>query len=325
MSWLIADIGGTHARFAQYDHQQAAPTALATLATADFNDLESAIEHYVALHQVATADRVLLALPCPVERDPIVLTNAGWRIQRQKTCERLALQQLEVVNDFYAQAVALPFLQAADLLALDAATPAAPPASGNRVVLGPGTGLGVAAMVEENGRTMPVTGEGGHVTLAAVNDYEDDILRLARKRLGHVSAEKLISGIGLSELEQCMALVEGDDSHRRRDTRAIVQAARAHEPRALATVTQMLAFLATVAADLALNFGAFGGVYFSGGILPRVREVVDWSLFHQRFVDKGRFQSYLEHMPKYLVTHQQPGLLGLAGMIRNAEQNQKSL
>jgi len=320
MTWLIADIGGTHARFAQCE-QGHRHHALETLSTADFDDLESAVAHYVRQQGqgVPRLQRLMLALPCPVEQDPIVLTNAGWRIQRHQVRERLGLERLEVVNDFHAQAMALPFLDPEDLVSLGPVAANAP-LQGNRVVLGPGTGLGVAALVDHPDHPMPVTGEGGHVTLSAANEYEDELLRVGRRRLGHVSAEKFVSGIGLSELEHCMALVDGDASYQTRDTRAIVNAAIAGESRAQASVAQMIAFLATVSADLALTFSAFGGVYFSGGILPRLREVVDWPAFHRRFLEKGRFQSYLERIPTYLITHQQPGLLGLAAMIRDVEQ-----
>ena len=321
VSWLIADIGGTHARFACCD-AAGRQHDLLTLNTADYDGLEAAVVHYFQRLKRAPARRLILALPCPVERDPIVLTNAGWRIERSRLNHSLELQALTVVNDFYAQAMALPHLQAQDLYCIHAGDGGDGNSNRNRnrVVLGPGTGLGVAALVQHAGIPVPVTGEGGHVTLAAADDYEDEILRAARRANGHVSAEKLVSGIGLSALEQCMAQVAGDRDYQARASRDIVNAASAGEARALATVQQMLAFLATVAADLALNFGAFGGVYLSGGILPRLRTVVDWPAFHQRFVDKGRFHAYLQRIPVHLVTHEQPGLLGLAVMIRHAEQ-----
>lgn len=314
-SWLIADIGGTHARFAQSDGHQL--EAQHTLSTSEFPGLEEAVEAYFQYHQQEPLRRVILALPCPVNQDPIVLTNAGWRIRRDRLRQRFGLHNLVLMNDFQAQAMALPHLAGADVHQIHAGVSRP---QGNRVVLGPGTGLGVAGLVWAGDHWVPVTGEGGHVTLPAMNDLEDDILRAARRQIGHVSAEKLISGIGLSTLEHCMAQVAGDATYHTRSSREIVSAASNGEACALETVHQMLAFLATVSADLALSYGALGGVYLAGGILPRLRQVAQWPAFHRRFVAKGRFEDYLQRIPLQLITHEQPGLLGLMTMIRDAEQ-----
>lgn len=320
MTWLIADIGGTNARFALCDRvsEPGDYFALQTLPTGDYPHYEDAVRDYFRQQQRAPVHRMMLALPCPVESEPIQLTNAGWNLKRQSIAEAFALQELQIVNDFYAQAMALPHLGNKGQTLLNPDSCVALP-TGNRVVLGPGTGLGVAALVAHNGMHIPVTGEGGHVTLAAHSDYEAELLKVARSNMGHVSAEKLISGIGLSALEACICEVAGESSTER-DSRAIVQAACQGDQRALETVHQMLQFLATVAADLALSFSALGGVYLSGGILPRLQSVLNWSVFHQRFLAKGRFASYLKPIPIYLVHHQQPGLLGLTAMIRDAEQ-----
>lgn len=315
MSWVIADIGGTHARFACCDKGGLKSESIQTLMTGDYRGVVEATHHYLELSGLSHTRRMAIALPCPVESDPVILTNAGWKLRRQTIIEQLQLQQLHLVNDFYAQALALSVLRERDYLAVGGSEVKA----GNKAVLGPGTGLGTAGLIRGQDEYHVVSGEGGHCTLAASNDREAEIIRVARDRLGHVSAERLLSGIGISELEHSMMRVEGVNDYAPRASRQIITAAADGEIRAQRTVQQMVQFLATVGSNLALIYGATGGVYLTGGILPRVSHVIDWTQYHQRFIDKGRFKSYLEPIPNVLITHQQPGLLGLSAMVQSAE------
>jgi glucokinase len=216
-----------------------------------------------------------------------------------------------LLNDFAAQALALPALASEDLWHLGGPRAAQARQPAPRCVLGPGTGLGVAALLSD---TDPVVGEGGHVTLAAVTEREWRVLGVLRARYGHVSAERVISGMGLVDLHA--ALVELDGGRAIDSAREVVAAAERGEAPAVEALALFFRFLGTVAADAALTFGARGGVYLSGGILPRMPDAVRASDFYDRFLSKGRFRTYLETVPVHLVVHSDPAFLGLAERAR---------
>ena len=207
------------------------------------------------------------------------------------------------LNDFAAQAYALPCLGPADLVQVGGgkAVPHAP-----MVVLGPGTGLGTAGLVHIDGRWRAITGEGGHVTLAPCNEREARLVALGRERFGHCSAERLVSGAGLlfvhGALHAGPALTPEEFGVR----------VATGEAAALETLDVFFQLLATVASNLALTFAAFGGVYIGGGITPRYVEQFVKSGFRTRFEDKGRYRQFLADIPTWVITADQPALRGLA-------------
>lgn len=309
---LLADIGGTHTRLALSDGVGRFG-AVEVVHTADFDGAEQAIADYLSRAAgTEPPDRAMLAVAGPVVGNRVRLTNADWDIDGGEAARALGFRSVRLVNDFVAVARALPLLAADDIAAIGSL---APERRGTMVALGPGTGLGVAGLVPVgDAGWLPVAGEGGHVTLPVMTDAESAVLAVLRRRVDHVSAERVLSGIGLPALDAALAIVDGEAPRPDRESEAILAAARAGEPRARRATGMFVDLLATVAGDLALTFGATGGVYLAGGMPNYLGELFDHERFRARFESKGRSSHYLRRIPTAIVTHRQPGLLGLSAL-----------
>lgn len=322
---MIADIGGTNARFALTDLDRPEPGLFEqqSLRNSDFASLQHAAEAYLA--RVGAAPKhAAIAVASPVGSDEIRLTNRAWSFSRSELARALNLDALKLLNDFGAVAHAVPALGADDTVLLHGAadTPLAGPVS----VLGPGTGLGVAMLVGDARRGFRVVEtEGGHVSFAPLGDEEHLIARWLGARFGRVSTERLLSGVGLSHIDA--ALQAGDDLGTAvdprtllRDPAAIVAAALdGHDLFARRTLARFCAILGSVAGDCALIHGA-RTVMIAGGIVPRFLPFLRSSAFRERFLAKGRFAAYLENVTIRVVTHPYPGLLGAAVALRESEE-----
>ena len=315
-SYLVADIGGTHARFALLD-EQGAPSAVRILAVADHAGPIEAIEHYLAEVGQPRLSAAALAIAATVGDDPIRLTNGPWTFSRAAIEHRLGLSRLVLLNDFTALALALPHLAADELQQVGGGTPLS---GAPKAVLGPGTGLGVSGLLTVDGRWRALAGEGGHVSLAPVDAREAAILALAWREMPHVSAERLISGSGLPLLHRLVAEVDGRaDTYQAWSTAKIVAHAQAGQALCLATIETFCAMLGTLAGNLALTLGAQGGVYIGGGIVPRLGSLFEHSAFRVRFESKGRFASYLATIPTYVMLSAAPALRGAASALLEGE------
>ena len=327
---LVADIGGTNARFALTD--LASPDVelheARSLRNADFASVQHAVEHYLA-GIGATPARAALAVACPVGQDEIRLTNRAWSFSRRELQRTLGLAELRMINDFGAVAWAVPSLPREHLVTLhgDAAAPLRGPVS----VLGPGTGLGVALLVgsHEHGWHAVET-EGGHTSFAAIGDEERAIAAWLTAQHGRTSTERLLCGKGLSEIDVVLRgatavlpaqqPAPGDTSLLKpalRDPAEIVAAAlEGHDLAARQTLARFCAVLGSVAGDCALLHGA-RTVVIGGGIVPRFLPFLRSSAFRERFLAKGRMATLLESVPIHVITHPHPGLLGAATALRH--------
>jgi glucokinase len=318
---LVADVGGTNARFALVDRRAGLP-ALAherSLACAEFASLQHAIEHYLAGTGARPA-RAAIAVASPVTGDAIRLTNRAWSFSRRELEHALGLERLLVLNDFGAVAWAVPALARADRETLHGDADA--PLVGPVTVLGPGTGLGVALLAGGGaGGWSAIETEGGHVTFAPVGDEERQIARWTDARFGRTSNERVLSGAGLSHIDAALAAGDGTptlDSLQAplRDPAAIVAAALAgHDLPARRALARFCAILGSVAGDAALIHGA-RTVMIAGGIVPRFVPSLRASAFRERFLAKGRLAALLESVAIHVVTHPMPGLLGAAVALR---------
>ena len=309
---LLADIGGTHTRFAL----SAGPgrfDAVEVVHTGDFDHVEQAITDY--LRQVAGRDRpvrAMLAVAGPVTANRVRLTNADWDIDGAAVARAFGFRDTRLVNDFAAVARSLPLLGPGDRQTTGSWSP---DPRGAMVAIGPGTGLGVAGLVPfGDAGWLPVPGEGGHVTLPVMTDAESAVCAVLRRRVDHVSAERVLSGIGLPALDAAIEVVEGAAPRPDRETEEILAAARGGEGLALRAVGMFVDLLATVAGDLALSFGATGGVHLAGGMPLYLGDLLDHDRFRARFENKGRSSPYLRRIPTAIVSHPQPGLLGLSAL-----------
>jgi len=315
---LLGDIGASNARFAVLSKGVVGP--IRYFSVADFPRFIDVIEAFWKHERgPRTARRAVLAVAGPVEADRCVLTNCPWTVDAQELRAAFDLAAVRVCNDFEAAALSLPHLTDADLYRLGggAARRDAP-----MVVLGPGTGLGVAGLVQGAQGPVVIACEGGHATMAGTSRREDAIIDHLRGEFGHVSTERVVSGPGMENLYRAVVAVDGVAAPQR-DAAAITKAALDGScPTAAAALELFCAMLGTFAGNVALTFGAHGGVYIAGGIAPRITSFLARSQFRARFEQKGRFRGYLEAIPTSVVVHPAATFVGLQTIAaRNGEMN----
>ena len=311
---LLADIGGTNARFA-LETAAGELAHIAILACADYPHFADALRAYLDSAVPAAGARPLLAaiaIANPVDGDVVCMTNHHWQFSVEAVRREFGFARLLVVNDFKALAMALPQLSAQQKRQVGGGA-ARPGVLG---LLGPGTGLGVSALVPGDGGWRALDSEGGHVTFAPANEREVDILRFAWRHHPHVSAERLMSGIGLEMVYRALAERAGVAPEGLGVPGIIAAALVGRCALCVETVECFCEMLGTVAANLAVTLGASGGIYIGGGIVPRLGELFDRSGFRRRFEQKGRFSAYLAQIPTFVITAELPGLLGVAAMLR---------
>lgn len=310
---LLADVGGTNARFAWQSAAFAPISDVRVLPCAAFASIEEAIRHYLSSFNRPKPRVAVIAIANPVDGDLIKMTNHHWSFSVSQVQRALGLDHLEVINDFTALALALPALQASDLKPIvhGQARPGSPIG-----LIGPGTGLGVSGLLP-NGRGgwIPIQGEGGHVTLPALTERERWIARGLAKKYTHASAERAVSGQGLVDMFHLLCAADHRQPTTLTHPSEVTHLARQGHPQALECIHTLTAFLGTVAGNLALTLGAQGGIYIGGGVVPKLGDLFDPTLFRQRFEAKGRFAPYLSHIPVWLITTEQsPALEGAASV-----------
>ena len=311
--WLVGDIGGTNARFGLVDRDGALLHST-VLADSDYPGLGEAIEAY--LDKRGGLPRPLqaaIAVASPITGDEVRMTNHPWAFSISGLRTRLGFERLEVINDFTAQALALPHLGPDDKEATGGgdAMPGAPIG-----VLGPGSGLGVSGLIRADNRWIALSGEGGHGTMPPITERESAALAVMRRHFDHVSAERVLSGPGLVNLYNALAEVDGVPAAQYTAAQITDVEVEKANPRCRETTDMFCAMLGTVAGNLALTLGAKGGLYIGGGIVPRLGDRFAASEFRERFEAKGRFHEYLAPIPTFVVTHKLPAFLGCAAKLR---------
>ena len=336
LPWLVADIGGTNARFGLVRETGGDVGEVRSFRCADFASPEAAALAYLqqlaapGLDRVRPA-RVALALATAIDGDSVQMTNSAWRVSRAAVAQALGAAEVVLLNDFEALALALPRLANADAVgAVQWIGPARPDRRHTMAVVGPGTGLGVAACVpaasrgagliapqdEGSAGFTALPGEGGHATLAPADDFESELLGVLRAELGHVSAEHVLSGIGLPHLHRAVCRVQGLPVQtlgaEAISQRALVQ----HDAACIATLDTFCAMLGGFAGNAALTLGARGGVFLAGGIAQKLGPTLAASRFRARFEAKGRFAVYLSRIATGLIVAPHAALDGAAQSLR---------
>lgn len=309
---LVADIGGTNARFALADIRAAQPvlSQARTLPTADYATLQHAVESY--LSQVGAAPELAsFAVACPVNGDDIRLTNRAWAFSQSELQAALGFREQVVINDFGAAALAALAMGDDDRVILHG-TPEQQ-RRGPITVIGPGTGLGVALLVGDDARGWQVVEtEGGHVSFAPQVEEEQRIADwVAARHHGRCSNERLLSGTGLSYIDAVL----GNREHLRDPADIVAAAMEGHDVIARRTLARFCSIFGSVVGDAALIHGA-KTVAIAGGIIPRFIPYLRASAFRERFLAKGRFATYLESVAMHVITHDAPGLIGAAAALR---------
>lgn len=302
---LLADIGGTHVRFALAEAGGIGePTVLRCR---DYPGPEAAARAFLAGRR---PPRAAFAVAADVAGDAVDVVNSHWRFSIAAVRIGLGLERLDVVNDFTALALSLPHLAEGDRLQLGGGTacPGAPIG-----VLGPGTGLGLSGLIPvPGGGWVALAGEGGNATMPAATDREAALLGRLRRDLGHVSAELVLSGPGLVNLYRAVAALSGRPAGLDSPDAVAAHGLDGSCPLCAEALAHFFAMLGTVAGNLALSLGARGGIHLAGGILPRMVEALGRSGFRARFEDFGRFRPYLAGIPTWLILHPSPALIGLS-------------
>ena len=303
---VLADIGGTNVRFAMLSRGEV--TQVEHMAVADHTQFADALAAFLARQpETKAAHRILFDVAGVVDGEYCRLTNNDWVVDGKELRARFGFTDVHLINDFEAVAWSLLALKAKDLMQHGggAAQPDAP-----MLAIGPGTGFGVAAYVPRAGGFV-LHGEGGHATMPGGSAREDAIIALLRKEFGHVSVERVLSGQGLENLYGAISAVDGKRVAERKAPEIMQAAAADTCAVSRAAVDMFCAMLGEAAGNLALSFGAAGGVYLAGGIPKHLRKYLPQSQFRARFDAKGRMSPYVAQIPVYLILHDDPAFLGL--------------
>jgi glucokinase len=311
---LVADVGGTHVRFALADIAASEPLLADTTRryrAASFAGFAEAIRRYLDESVARPASAVIAAAGLRIDGE-VRLTNLPWVISRSAIEAEFGFERVALINDFAAMALSVSLLRTHDLRAVGSAAPVAFDNSATQTfaIIGPGTGLGVGALLVREGRLHALETEGGHASLAPGNAEEVELLKRLAARYGHVSNERVLCGSGLVNLYETLCEIHGVaaiySTPEEITANASADAACRH------AVERSCELLGAVAGDLALTFGAWEGVYLTGGLAPRLAPWIEAGGFRRRFEDKGRLSAAVARVPTSIVLHPETGLLGAA-------------
>jgi len=314
---LIGDVGGTNCRLAVTAMAARGTPRISDVRTypaADFPTFEDAVAAYLRDAGVSVSAAVI-AVAGPVTNGEVAMTNHPWRLTERGLAARLGGAKSRLINDFEALAHALPALGPGDLLALGAARE--PAARSTMAVMGAGTGFGTAALVRDASGQAVLVGEGGHSAISPGEALPVEVWRRLEDRFGYVQVEHVLSGPGLMNLHRALCEIEGrSPSFQAPD--AITDGAAAGDARAQAVADLFVAAFGAVAGDMALIYGARSGVFLAGGVSQRLLTAKAGAAFRASFEAKGAFSDYVVAIPTWLITHDQPGLLGAACALADA-------
>jgi glucokinase len=308
---LIADIGGTYARFA-LETGRGEFAHIASLRCADHADFQAAVTAYLATVAPVRVEHAAIAIANPVDGDQVSMTNYHWRFSIEQMRRQLGFDTLVVVNDFTALAMALPRLGADGVRQIGGGEAHQQSVMG---LLGPGSGLGVSGLIPAGDGWISLGSEGGHASFSPRDEREIAILRYAWKQFDHVSFERLLSGPGLELMYRALADRAGIAPQQWSAQEITQRALDASDPVCADTLEVFCALLGTAAANLAVTLGALGGIYIGGGIVPRLGGYFGRSPFRARFERKGRFSRYLAAIPTYVITAEHATFIGASAIL----------
>lgn len=304
---LVADIGGTNARFALVDHSNPELIDARNLVCAEYDSIVDAISAYLEDVSAEQPVRAAISIASPITGDRLAMTNHIWQFSASETRSALGLDSIKLLNDYTALALALPFIDDEQCLKIGGGELYAGHA---KAAIGPGTGLGVSGLISIGDSWYPLESEGGHATYGPVTDREAEIFQIIRSRLKHISVESLVSGPGLSLLYEVITQLETGVPKCLKPHEVTDLAVNGNCAMASETLSIFFGALGTVAGNLALTLGARGGVYLGGGILRKMSGIFANSCFRERFEQHGRLTPYLSQIPTFLIDMDFPALIG---------------
>jgi len=313
---LIADVGATNARFALCRSVQTIER-IRVYPTSAFPGPEQAIRHYLQDCGQPAIRHAAIGMATPAIGDWVKMTNFPWEFSIEDTRNALGFKSLHVINDFTALAMALPFLPQDELVQVGGHQGiAGMPLS----LIGPGTGLGVSGLIPApRGGWTPVASEGGHASFSPDNEREMQLWREGRKEFGHVSVERLLSGAGLQFIYRNLCQLANEPAHDYSPADISNKAISNNCAQCRAALDAFCAILGTAAANVTLTFGARGGAYIGGGIIPKLGDYFAQSPFRARFEQHGRLSTYLEPIPVFVITSNHPAFIGAAAFLEELQ------
>lgn len=308
---LIADIGSNYARFA-LETERGEFRHVASLRCADYPSFHAAVRAYIDGLSGQLIEHACVAIANPVDGDQVSMTNYHWQFSIEQMRQQLGLTTLVIVNDFTALAMALPKLPATGMRQVGGGS-----ASKQGVIglLGPGSGLGVSALIPAGDGWISLGSEGGHTSFSPRDEREIAVLRFAWSELDHVSFERLLSGPGLALMYRALAAQAGVAAEALAAPEITQRGLAGSDPVCVDTLDVFCALLGTAAANLAVTLGADGGIYIGGGIVPRLGAYFDRSRFRARFEQKGRFSAYVASIPTFVITAEQATFNGASAIL----------
>lgn len=309
---VVVDLGGTNIRFAVCELETGTLSKLKEFTCTEFTTLEAALAQYFATLP-DEVKHLCIGIACPVDGDQVVMTNLNWAFSQQALKDKFKLASLYVINDYTAISLAVPFLSQKDKVQIGGGE--AQP-DGVTAVFGPGTGLGVSHIAKLAGKWISLDGEGGHVSFTPNTREQADILFELQEQFGHVSAERILSGQGLLNLYQSICRLSGQQIEFKQPKDVSLAALDGSCDIARRSLHVFCQVMGGFAGNLALNMNCTGGVYIAGGIVPRFVDFFQTSEFRSFFEDKGRFKDTLAAIPTFVITNDNPGLLGAAVYLR---------
>ncbi len=314
---IVADIGGTNARFATVTDANAGTGEFViekqkTFECASYESFELLLAAYYDYLGGLRPEHVCVALAGPVDGDKFKMTNLKWCFSRAGVKSEFNLKNFEVINDFAAQACSVTHLQTQDLLEVKAGSESP---LNCKAILGPGTGLGVASLVHTGSIWRPQPGEGGHANFAPTNAQEIELLQILMRDFSPVSLETLLCGRGLVHIYRALCEIRGVPAQTFEPHQVSELGLSGDDEICRDSLSQFCRVLGSAAGNVALTLGAKGGVYLAGGILPRMTEFLLSSEFVAAFKEKGIMSSYMESIPVFLMMHPHPALIGAAAWL----------
>jgi glucokinase len=308
-SRLVADIGGTNSRLALYDPRSDELRSLRTYINRDYGQFEDIVLDWLDKLTESRPTECCLAVAAPPFENRVTMLNIDWSFSLPDLAGRFAFDQLRCINDFEANAYALPHLSESDLTEL---APGHATKERKLATVGPGTGLGGATLSWIDGLPTASASEPGHMGLTPASELELDIFRYLLPRSGEVYAEFLVSGPGLQRIYQALGAIQGYEVMPLSSEEISSKAQHGECEHCVLTLNTFCALLGSICGDYVLANGAYGGLYLAGGFLPGMIGFLQQSTFVQRFQEKGKMRAHLEQVALYVITCKTTGLLGAA-------------
>ena len=306
---VVADVGGTNTRIALFDPSSGEFRALSSYVNREHHSLEDIFEQWLRALPGPTPDQCCLAVAAPPSGDRVVMVNIDWSFSCRELAERFGFSLLRRINDFQANAYALPHLGDTGRQLLH---PGRAEGQDRLATLGPGTGLGGAILQRGAGPELSHACEPGHMGLSPGTELELELFRLLLPRHGNINAELLVSGPGLRRLYLALGEISDEPTGEWTPAEISRRAIAGQEPLCTAALDSFCALLGSACGDFLLANGTYGGLYLAGGIVPRMIPYLLNSSFHQRLIEKGEMADHLQKVPVFAITADHPGLVGAA-------------